>query len=363
MRILANTTESFVRPKGRRTMTILVCAIFCAVGSASGIARGQGRPPSELPAAARQAQALPLPPVGDTRETSWLIVPDVPRIPRVRGLEPDLPAHIERRLGYAFDLAQRGATYTADAEFRAVLGLCALELDGREGGTTHREALRSGWIAIDEAEHFSGNQAPWRAPADVRNKALGHMTPGVRSAKRPIDSIEAMQIYYAYAEARLADAFMDLPGASIALYGLARTYEVRGTTASLAASKAVLLHRSALAVAPQNVLSANELGVLLAQHGQLDDAQAIFQRCLTIEETPQTWKNLAVVYARKGNLTASQAARVAGEELESKKLLAAQATTESAHPGSARTTAVNQDRTGRMPQWHLIPKLSNPFRR
>ena len=71
-------------------------------------------------------------------QMSWIIEPEVPRIPKIAGLDPQLPPHIVRRLSYAFDLAHR-APYTADSEFRAVLGLCALEMDAREGGTARRE--------------------------------------------------------------------------------------------------------------------------------------------------------------------------------------------------------------------------------
>ena len=104
-------------------------------------------------------------------QMSWIIEPEVPRIPKIAGLDPQLPPHIERRLSYAFDLAQRGAPYTADSEFRAVLGLCALEMDAREGGTARREALREGLVALQEADQFGGDQVDWRDAADVRTIA------------------------------------------------------------------------------------------------------------------------------------------------------------------------------------------------
>ena len=160
-------------------------------------------PTNNDPAANREIQAIPLQTSTVDGQTSWLIEPDVPRIPKVPGLDPQLPPHIERRLSYAFDLAQRGATYTADAEFRAVLGLCALEMDAREGGTARRESLREGLMAMQEADQFGGDQLDWRDAADVRSVAAGHVTPVLRQAQGPVDSIQAVQSYYVYAEQRL----------------------------------------------------------------------------------------------------------------------------------------------------------------
>jgi Flp pilus assembly protein TadD len=80
-----------------------------------------------------------------------------------------------------------------------------------------------------------------------------------------------------------------------------------------------MLHRVALRIAPQNVLAGNELGVLLAQHGHLDEAESLFKQCVATDATPEAWQNLAVVYARKGDTTASRAALTAGSELASRR--------------------------------------------
>jgi tetratricopeptide (TPR) repeat protein len=122
-----------------------------------------------------------------------------------------------------------------------------------------------------------------------------------------------------FAEQKLTLACQGLPGASLAYYGLGRTIVLPGTRIAHASGKSALLHRVALAIAPQNVLAANELGVLLAQHGQLDDAERIFQQCVATDATPETWRNLAIVYARKGNEEASRSALASGEALASQK--------------------------------------------
>jgi hypothetical protein len=271
-------------------------------------------PTAAAPAAGQAVQAVSLPASGTDGQTSWLIEPGIQRVPTIAGLDPKLPAHIERRLGYAFDLAQRGATYSATGEFQSVLGLCALELDTRDGGTSHRDALRQGLLAIDEADDFSGEQVDWRRSADLRTIAAGHTTPVLQqNASSAIDSIQAMQAYYAFAEERLAYACGELPGSSLAFYGLGRTLVVPDTGVAHAAGKAVLYHRVALAVAPQNVLAGNELGVLLAQHGRLDEAEKVFQQCVALNGGPETQQNLLAVYARKADQKSGQAVVTAGQ--------------------------------------------------
>lgn len=268
----------------------------------------------------RTVQAIRLEPSVADGQTSWIIEPDVPRIPKVAGLEESLPPHIERRMAYAFDLAQRGAPYSAQSEFRAVLALCALELDAREGGTSRRQALYEGWTALEEADDFATDASNWRSALDARQIAASHVTPVLKRDDQPmIDPIQAAQTYYIYAEERLSYACGGLRGASLAFYGLGRTYVVPGVHMTHAAGKAALLQRVALRVAPQNALAGNELGVLLAQHGRLDEAEQIFQQCVATDATPETLRNLAAVYARKGDETASRTAIAASDALAAKR--------------------------------------------
>jgi tetratricopeptide (TPR) repeat protein len=328
-------------------------------------AQCQLQPPTNDPAASRDVQAIPLQSTTIDGQTSWIIEPDVPRIPKIPGLDPQLPPHVERRLSYAFDLAQRGATYTADAEFRAVLGLCALEMDAREGGTSRREALRQGLVAIGEADQFGGEQLDWRDAADVRTVAAGHVTPVLAQAQGPVDSIQAVQSYYVFAEQRLTYACQGLPGASLAYYGLARTIVLPGTKIPHASGKAALLQRVALAIAPQNVLAANELGVLLAQHGQLHDAEKIFKQCVATDATPETWRNLAVVYARQGNGEASRSALAAGDALAAEKHRQAIDRANPITPIDAATEPNSEDdkKPSFLSKFNLTPKLPSMFRR
>src|SRR6202008_1094160 len=173
-----------------------------------------------------------------------------------------------QRLNHAFDLAQRGATYSANNEFKAVLGLCALELDARNGGTSRRDALREGLVALDEADELASQSIEWQRPEGLGRGKGSHTPPVLKGEAQPaVDSVQAAQMYYAYAEDRFAEACDGMPGAALAYYGLARTYVLPGTRYTHAAGKSAMLQRVALKIAPQNVLAKNELGVLMAQHG------------------------------------------------------------------------------------------------
>jgi Tfp pilus assembly protein PilF len=183
--------------------------------------------------------------------------------------------------------------------------------------------------------------------------------------KAPIprtDAIQAVQAYYAFAEQRFTDSCRGMPGASLAFYGLARTCVSPGTQVTHAAGKAAMLQRVALAIAPQNVLAANELGVLLAEHGQLDEAERLFRRCLETSPTPETWRNLAVVHARKGDGVASQAALTAAEALDRRHAQPVQSDTAATEiAGQRRDGAPGADRKRGFFEKFSLSKLRGPF--
>jgi hypothetical protein len=322
------------------------------------------------PQTRREVQAIRTEPTSVDGQTCWIIEPDVPRIPKIGGVEPQLPPHIERRLSYAFDLAQRGATYSANAEFRAVLSLCALELDARSGGTSRREALRQGLVALDEADQLAGHHLDWRELADVRLASAGHETPVLKDHAAEVDAIQAVQLYYAFAEERFTCACEGMPSASLAYYGLARTYVLPGTHFTHAAGKAAMLQRVALRIEPRNVLAGNELGVLLTQHGHLDQAELLFRQCVATDASPETWQNLAVVYARQGDADASQAAMAAGAALAASEHPLESAIAQTGPPSADGKpnddTAQSPDSDQKPGFWenlNVASKLPNVFRR
>jgi tetratricopeptide (TPR) repeat protein len=296
---------------------LLASSLFaCATTARVTSAQAQTQQTAADPQIKRTVQAMPLPANGADDQTSWIIEPDVPRIPKLSGVDTKLPPHIERRMSYAFDLAQRGAIYTSNSEFRSVLGLCALELDSREGGVRHREALRLGFAALDQSDDFEVTQPNRRDPADADAAAPRDDAGQTNvSSSQAVDPIQAVQARYTYAQQQLSYACQGLPGASLAFYGLGRTMVDPGSHTANSVAKAAVLQQTALAIAPRNVLAGNELGVLLAEHGQLDEAEKMFRQCVATDATPEAWRNLAVVYARKGDQASSRSARAAGDAL------------------------------------------------
>ncbi len=366
MKTLNRLTKLRIRIGATRLLTVAL--VGCAATSLVNAAKPE-LPKAEIdPAGYRKVQAVDVPSTGVDGQTSWIIEQDVPRIPKIAGLNGQLPPHIERRMGYAFDLAQRGATYSAAGEFQSVLGLCALELDAADGGTRHREALRQGLIALDEADEFSGQQVDWRETADVRAVAASHTTTVLKQySNTPVDSIQAVQAYYTFAEERLAFACKGLPGSSLAFYGLGRTIMVPDTQVAHAAGKSALFHRVALIVAPQNVLSGNELGVLFARHGHLEEAERMFQQCVATSPSPETYRNLAAVYARKGDDRSSRAAAASADALVAHDREVAGAVAATTPVGSseerASEDAESKEKSGFLAKFPFSPKLPSVFRR
>jgi hypothetical protein len=365
------------KSRRRACLALVVFAAQCAIPLSVAWADRIATDADIDPAARRSVRAVEVPSDNLDGQTSWIIEPDVPRIPKVAGLDTQLPPHIQQRMSYAFDLAQRGATYSASAEFHAVLSLCALELDSRDGGTTHREALRLGLTALEEADDFGGENIDWRDANDVQRTAASHSTPVLHQDPPPkVDAIQAAQAYYTFAEERLAYSCQGMPSASLAFYGLGRTCVFAGPHVAHAAGKAAVFQRVALDVAPQNVLAGNELGVLLADHGHLAEAEKTFQQCVATEATPEAWRNLAVVYSREGKHEECRSAIAACDALNAKRHApvgpiadAAAANHTNLVSSGTGTTALEaendqQQPTGIMAKLNNVTsKIPNPFRR
>jgi hypothetical protein len=364
-----NKTALTVDPRTRWSKRLLLTSAIFGCATTSGMQTLQAQTlPTTDPMARRPVHAVPLPTNGTDDQASWIIEPDAPRIPKIAGVDATLPPHIERRMSYAFDLAQRGAIYTANSEFRGVLGLCALELDSREGGTRRREALRQGFTALDQSDDLEVGQ-PRRAENGTSGDGNG-IAPAGPYASPSVDPIQAVQARYQFAQQQLSFACQGMPGASLAFYGLGRTMVDPGSRTVNGVAKAAVLQQTALVVAPQNVLAANELGVLLAEHGQLGEAERIFQQCIATNATPETWRNLAAVYMREGKADASRSATAASDALAEKDRVSIAAAAESAaNDRLQKSTSHDQVEESAQPPGfmaklnNVTSKISGPFRR
>jgi hypothetical protein len=69
------------------------------------------------------------------------------------------------------------------------------------------------------------------------------------------------------------------------------------------------LQHAALTADSRNFRAANELGVLLARYGQLQDARGVLLHGLSLHPTPSLWHNLSVVHERLGEADLARRAK------------------------------------------------------
>ena len=125
-------------------------------------------------------------------------------------------------------------------------------------------------------------------------------------------AIEAMQRYFAFSSHQMRVAAGQNPVSAEALYCLGKLHTVQAkfgaSSSKLDIAKAIVFHQSAIAADSGNYRSSNELGVLLANSGRLEESQQMLKRSLQIQQLPQAWQNLAVVHQRAGQQQLAQLA-------------------------------------------------------
>ncbi|MEQ8789915.1 MAG: hypothetical protein RIC55_26710 [Pirellulaceae bacterium] len=213
---------------------------------------------------------------------------------------------------YGISLAERGATHSARAQFIQALRMVSQALDATETGTAHSDGLAKGLRALEEAEDFVPRGSQLEADMNVESIIAAHRTP-IFKGQEPPSALVALQRYYTYAQDKLADAAGATPAGSMALFGLGKLYAVQpGQTPEqlrLSAPKAMALHHAALTTDARNFRAANELGVLLARYGQLQDARGVLLHGLSLHATPSMWHNLSVVHERLGEVDLARRAK------------------------------------------------------
>ena len=195
---------------------------------------------------------------------------------------PELDAvarQADAQTAHGFELAQRGAIYSARAEFIAALHTIAAALDSANCGNNHDRMLAAGLEALDEADDFAAHGASAAGDADVARIVAGHQTPALKGASLTgLSCTAAMSRYLTFAQEQLAGCTAGIPAGSAALFGLGKIYRVpesmHGPADPTHGAKAVALLQAALLVDNRNYRAANELGVLLAKFGRLPEARA-----------------------------------------------------------------------------------------
>ncbi|MBI2481359.1 MAG: hypothetical protein HYV60_22790, partial [Planctomycetia bacterium] len=206
-----------------------------------------------------------------------------------------------------YQLGEKGAYYSAQTEFKQALRTVSQALDAHFGGSHYSEALAAGWLALEEAGDFSAQSQ--RGPVvDVGLIVDSHQTPLLKAyALNDVSPVLAMQHYFSFAQEQLVEACGRAPVASRALHGLGKIHMVLGEKSSSAerlhGPKAMAFQQAALTTDPANYLAANELGVLLARFGKLEEARTVLQHAVALYPLPETWQNLSVVHQRLGEAT------------------------------------------------------------
>ncbi|HEX5103045.1 MAG TPA: hypothetical protein VFV87_04500 [Pirellulaceae bacterium] len=201
---------------------------------------------------------------------------------------------------HAYSLAQRGMLYAARAELIRSLQLVAQALDVQYGSASHDAALAAGLAALKEARDFAALSP---RPGAVEEIVRGHQTPVLKSAAE-VSPVVAQQQYLAYAQTQLSLAAGQEPVASLTLFRLGKVQmamaQQDGDSNMLHAPQAMVFYQAALATDRANYLAANELGVLLAGYGQLQQARELLVHSVSIQPHVEGWHNLAVVHRRLG---------------------------------------------------------------
>ncbi|MGA2031628.1 MAG: tetratricopeptide repeat protein [Thermoguttaceae bacterium] len=280
---------------------------------------GSTTPPPVAAAAPapEQAEAVMPPPVAPPAMAPVQVVDEPRPAPPVALATPTSLMIVSRRAGehiqYAFDLLGHGAVHSAQAEFIQALRLLTQALDTETHAQQYGPALTAALTAFQEAEDFVPEDGHRATSLDLSRLIATHRTPVLKNANTgDMTPLVALQSYYTYAKDQLAIAGGRLPAASMALYGWARLQSVLGSNATpggMQTPKALALHQAALKVDPRNYLAANELGVLMARYGELEESRRLLLQSLSIAQRSETWHNLAVVYDNLGQKEQARAAQ------------------------------------------------------
>ncbi len=208
--------------------------------------------------------------------------------------------HIE----FAAQLVRDGDLVSARAAFVEALRTISIAWDGIYRTQAHVKALDAGLYALSEAEDFVRLPQAEAGQAAVVTVVAEHRTAILRETGNRLTPIEAMHAYFALAQEQLVVASGGQAAASQAICGLARVGLVlcaeERAVQEVGVAKAVSLYQAALAVDSENPVAANELGVLMAQYGELHKAEYWLQHSVRLNPHPVATANLARVSEHLG---------------------------------------------------------------
>jgi hypothetical protein len=235
---------------------------------------------------------------------------------------PEIVAAVRRaqvRVRGGFERAARGAHYSARSEFVAALQSISQARDSERGTRHCTRALEQGLLALAESKDFLGRN-PVNGEAPVEQIVLRHQSKLIdETAAADMPAHLAAEKYCAFAQEQLAAAVFGEPAGSMALFGLAKVSQVSALAEPSRATErrmhANYLYRAALLAEKNNFCAANELAVLLVETGHLEEARSLLLQSVSVMPHPVTWRNLATVHDRLGEVQLAQQARAQADLL------------------------------------------------
>ena len=218
--------------------------------------------------------------------------------------------HIE----YGKTLSRRGAAFTARQEFLAAIQVIATSNDRASGDNRHSKALKMAMLSMREAEDFSVANPEQQIHMDVASVVESHRSQVLTPAQADhLSPVQAMNRYFAHAQEQLDMAGGRNVVSAEVFYCMGKLHTFLNRNQKVLGpyetAQSVVYHQAALLSDNQHHRSANELGVLLARSGRLEQSKLLFERSLMSQPTIRTWQNLAETHRRLGETNfADQAA-------------------------------------------------------
>ena len=209
--------------------------------------------------------------------------------------------HIE----YGKTLSRRGAAFTARQEFLAAIQVIATSNDRASGDNRHSKALKMAMLSMREAEDFSVANPEQQIHMDVASVVESHRSQVLTPAQADhLSPVQAMNRYFAHAQEQLDMAGGRNVVSAEVFYCMGKLHTFLNRNQKVLGpyetAQSVVYHQAALLSDNQHHRSANELGVLLARSGRLEQSKLLFERSLMSQPTIRTWQNLAEAHRRLG---------------------------------------------------------------
>ncbi len=240
-----------------------------------------------------------------------------------------IAAQADVQIRHGLELAGRGASFAARAEFTAALRLIAQGLDDDRNTALHSQALSAALTAIKEAQDFLPAAGKLEGDLDLPSIVASHRTPVLKAVPRDqLQPMRALKQYFTFAQEQLAVAVGQEVAGSMALGALGKVHAALAGKPNpeilLPEAKAIVFFQAAILVCPRNYMAANDLGVLLAHSGDTAGAVRMLEHSVLVCRCPENLNNLSAVYRQAGqprlaDLAAQKAQAARAEEVARQK--------------------------------------------